>query len=281
MTTLTLSDIAARHLLTSIKDDVLTITMNRPNKLNGWTMDMMESLKEAFSLANTDENVKAIILTGVGKYYSAGVNLAGTLKVMPPKALHELIVKNNQRLFEVFLNCEKPLLVAINGPAIGASVTSATLANCIVAADNATFSTPFSALGITPEGCSSYHFPRLLGEENCQRMLGKEGWKPTAEEALTVGLVQKVVPQALLMEEANRIAQDWITNKEERQFLANSSLKALQAANTSESVQLADAFMSAAFLKAQARFFFTKKKYAPSITFCMLWALRPLWARFL
>ena len=76
-----------------------------------------------------------------------------------------------------------------------------------------------------------------------------EGWKPTAEEALTVGLVQKVVPQALLMEEANRIAQDWITNKEERQFLANSSLKALQAANTSESVQLADAFMSAAFLK--------------------------------
>ncbi|MGF1787519.1 enoyl-CoA hydratase/isomerase family protein [Photobacterium swingsii] len=281
MTTLTLSDIAARHLLTSIKDDVLTITMNRPNKLNGWTMDMMESLKEAFSLANTDENVKAIILTGVGKYYSAGVNLAGTLKVMPPKALHELIVKNNQRLFEVFLNCEKPLLVAINGPAIGASVTSATLANCIVAADNATFSTPFSALGITPEGCSSYHFPRLLGEENCQRMLGKEGWKPTAEEALTVGLVQKVVPQALLMEEANRIAQDWITNKEERQFLANSSLKALQAANTSESVQLADAFMSAAFLKAQARFFFTKKKYAPSITFCLLWALRPLWARFL
>lgn len=244
-------------------------------------MDMMESLKEAFSLANTDENVKAIILTGVGKYYSAGVNLAGTLKVMPPKALHGLIVKNNQRLFEVFLNCEKPLLVAINGPAIGASVTSATLANCIVAADNATFSTPFSALGITPEGCSSYHFPRLLGEENCQRMLGKEGWKPTAEEALTVGLVQKVVPQALLMEEANRIAQDWITNKEERQFLANSSLKALQAANTSESVQLADAFMSAAFLKAQARFFFTKKKYAPSITFCMLWALRPLWARFL
>ncbi len=281
MTTLTLSDIAARHLLTSIKDDVLTITMNRPNKLNGWTMDMMESLKEAFSLANTDKNVKAIILTGVGKYYSAGVNLAGTLKVMPPKALHELIVKNNQRLFEVFLNCEKPLLVAINGPAIGASVTSATLANCIVAADNATFSTPFSALSITPEGCSSYHFPRLLGEENCQRMLGKEGWKPTAEEALTVGLVQKVVPQALLMEEANRIAQDWITNKEERQFLANSSLKALQAANTSESVQLADAFMSAAFLKAQARFFFTKKKYAPSITFCMLWALRPLWARFL
>lgn len=281
MTTLTLSDIAARHLLTSIKDEVLTITMNRPNKLNGWTMDMMESLKEAFSLANTDKNVKAIILTGVGKYYSAGVNLAGTLKVMPPKALHELIVKNNQRLFEVFLNCEKPLLVAINGPAIGASVTSATLANCIVAADNATFSTPFSALGITPEGCSSYHFPRLLGEENCQRMLGKEGWKPTAEEALTVGLVQKVVPQALLMEEANRIAQDWITNKEERQFLANSSLKALQAANTSESVQLADAFMSAAFLKAQARFFFTKKKYAPSITFCMLWALRPLWARFL
>ncbi|KXI24489.1 enoyl-CoA hydratase/isomerase family protein [Photobacterium sanguinicancri] len=281
MDSLSLSNIAASHLLTSIKNDVLTITMNRPHKLNGWTMDMMESLKEAFSIANTNDNVKAIILTGVGKYYSAGVNLAGTLKVMPPKALHELIVKNNQRLFEVFLNCNKPLLIAINGPAIGASVTSATLANRIVTADNATFSTPFSALGITPEGCSSYHFPRLLGEANCQRMLGKEGWKPNAEEALTAGLVQSVVPQPQLMEEAHRIAQNWVVNKEDRQFLAGSSLKELQAANAKESVQLADAFFSAAFLKNQAHFFFNKKKYAPSITFFMLWALRPLWARFM
>ncbi|MEZ8094143.1 enoyl-CoA hydratase/isomerase family protein [Photobacterium swingsii] len=281
MDSLKLTTIASSHLLTDIRNNILTITMNRPNKLNGWTMDMMESLKEVFAVANTNTSVKAIILTGVGKYYSAGVNLAGTLKVMPPKALHELIVKNNQRLFEVFLNCNKPLLIAVNGPAIGASVTSATLANSIVAADNATFSTPFSALGITPEGCSSYHFPRLLGEENCQRMLGKEGWKPTAEEALTAGLVQHVVPESQLMDEAYRIAQHWVVNNQKRQFLAKSSLKELQAANAKESVQLADAFLSAAFLKNQAHFFFNKKKYAPSITFCMLWALRPLWARFI
>lgn len=279
MNNLTISNIAASHLLTNIKDNVLTITMNRPNKLNGWTMEMMDALSEVFSVANTNDAVKAIILSGEGKYYSAGVNLGGSLKVMPPKKLHNLIVKNNLRLFDIFLNCNKPLLIAVNGPAIGASVTSATLANSIIASENATFSTPFSALGLTPEGCSSFHFPRLLGEENAQRMLGSEGWKPSAKEALDVGLIQKVVPQDNLMEEAERIAQHWVANNEQRQFLAGSTLEKLKETNAHESEQLADSFLGADFLKEQSRFFWRKKKYAPSALFFTLWTLRPLWGR--
>lgn len=281
MNNLTLSSVAASHLLTNIKDNVLTITMNRPKKLNGWTMEMMDALSEVFLVADTNDAVKAIILSGTGRYYSAGVNLGGSLKVMPPKKLHNLIVKNNLRLFDIFLNCNKPLLIAVNGPAIGASVTSATLANSIIASDNATFSTPFSALGLTPEGCSSFHFPRLLGEKNAQRMLGSEGWKPNAKEALDVGLVQKVVPQHQLMEEAERIAQDWVANNEPRQFLAGSPLEELKVTNSRESEQLADSFLGADFLKEQSRFFWRKKKYAPSALFFTLWSLRPLWVRLL
>jgi enoyl-CoA hydratase/carnithine racemase len=279
MNNFTISNIAASHLLTNIKGNVLIITMNRPNKLNGWTMEMMDALSEVFSAANTNDAVKAIILSGEGKYYSAGVNLGGSLKVMPPKKLHNLIVKNNLRLFDIFLNCNKPLLIAVNGPAIGASVTSATLANSIIASENATFSTPFSALGLTPEGCSSFHFPRLLGEENAQRMLGSEGWKPSAKEALDVGLIQKVVPQENLMEEAERIAQHWVANNEQRQFLAGSTLEKLKETNAHESEQLADSFLGADFLKEQSRFFWRKKKYAPSALFFTLWTLRPLWGR--
>nr|WP_255725395.1 enoyl-CoA hydratase/isomerase family protein [Photobacterium sp. OFAV2-7] len=276
---MSLTSIAASHLLTRLTDGVLTITMNRPKKLNGWTLEMMDALGEAFQKANTNDAVKAVILTGSGSYYSAGVNLGGSLKLMHPKKLRELIVKNNKALFELFLDCTKPLLIAVNGPAIGASVTSSTLANSIVASEKATFSTPFAVLGITPEGCSSVHFPRLMGEKNAQRMLGSEGWKPEAKEALEAGLVQKVVPHEQLMDEAERIARGWVTNKEQRQFMAGSQLDDLKKANARESEQLADAFLGADFLREQSRFLWSKKKYAPSVMFFSLWSLRPFWAR--
>lgn len=279
MNDLNLTSIASRHLLTSLKDGVLIITMNRPEKLNGWTMEMMEALSEVFSKANSDDAVRAVIFTGSGKYYSAGVNLGGSLKLMPPKKLRKLIIENNQALFDTFLNCNKPLLIAVNGPALGASVTSATLANSIIASENATFSTPFAALAITPEGCSSLHFPRLMGEKNAQRMLGSEGWKPNAKEALDAGLIQRVVPQDQLIAEAERIAQDWVANEEQRKFLAGSQLAELKAANARESEQLADSFLGAGFLKEQSRFLWSKKKYTPSVMFFSLWMLRPLWSR--
>ena len=85
---------------------------------------------------------------------------------------------------------------------MGGVVTSAALCDAIIASDTATFSTPFSALGLVPEGCSSVHFERIMGgRENAQRMLGPEGWKPTAEEAKEAGLVSEVVPhdQVLLL----------------------------------------------------------------------------------
>lgn len=280
MNDLNLTDLAASHLLTAVNEGVLTITMNRPTKLNGWTFEMMDSLNEAFSTANTTDAVKAIILTGTGKYYSAGVNL-GAIKPMSPKDFRQSIVDNNRTLFEMFLNCRHPLLIAINGPAIGASVTSATLANCVIASEKATFATPFSALAITPEGCSSYHFPRLLGNENAQRILGREGWKPTAKEALEIGLVQYVVPHEKLMVEATEIAKGWVASDEKRQFLAGSELDDLKAVNLRESEELADSFVGSGFLKAQSALLWTKKKYAPSVMFYSINLLRPLWSRLL
>ena len=268
-----------KYVTTSVSDGVATITMNRPDKLNGWTMEMMDAFKEAFIKADSHQDVKAIIFTGNGSYYSAGVNLGGTIKVMHPKALKKMIVDHNQKLFEAFLLCKKPILVAVNGPAIGASVTSATLCNGVIASENATFSTPFAALGIVPEGCSSIHFARLMGEQNAQRMLGKEGWKPTAKEAHDAGLIQGVFPEDKLKEEALKIAKEWVANGEERKFLAGSELDELLRVNAEESVALADAFLGAEFMKEQGRFLWSKKKHAPAAVFYSLWALRPLWSR--
>jgi peroxisomal 3,2-trans-enoyl-CoA isomerase len=278
---LNLSENSSFYIQSSFKAGVVTIMMNKPKKLNGWTTEMMDAFAMAFKNAAKDEQTKAVIFTGAGEYYSAGVNLGGTLKLMAPKKLHRLIVEHNENLFDRFLTFPKPILVAINGPAIGASVTSATLCDAIIAANTSTYSTPFAALGITPEGCSSIQFARLMGEKNAQRMLGNEGWKPNADEALAAGLVQWVVPKDQLQAEAQKVAQEWITDGRSRKILGGSDLSELQAVNARESIELANRFLGADFLRGQFSFLWRKKKHLQSIVFLILWLLRPLWKYFL
>jgi enoyl-CoA hydratase/carnithine racemase len=255
--------------------------MNNPARLNGWTMEMMNALKEAFRTAAQDDHSRVLILTGADPYYCAGVNLSATIRLTHPKKLRAMIVDHNQALFDMFLDFPKPLLIAVNGPAIGASVTSATLCDGIIASEKATFSTPFAALGVTPEGCSSVQFARLMGEANAQRMLGAEGWKPGAAEALEAGLVQWVVPHEHLMEEANKIAIEWCTSGKERSYRGGSELEELKSVNANESQALADAFLSAPFIKAQFKFLWRKKKWGPAIMFLTMLISRPLWSRLL
>jgi enoyl-CoA hydratase/carnithine racemase len=270
-----------QRILISKLNGVTTLTMNRPKRLNGWTMEMMDELKAAFQDAAQDDDTKVLVLTGSDPYYCAGVNLGGTLKLGHPQNLHDMIVEHNQGLFEAFLAFPKPFLVAANGPAIGAAVTSATLCDAIIASDKATFSTPFAALGVCPEGCSSVHFERLMGQRNAERMLGEDGWKPTAAEALAAGLVQHAVPHDTLLTEAQKLAEQWIKDGATRKFRGPGELEELKAVNARESVGVADSFLSAPFMQAQFKFLWSKNKRAPATMFFTMWALRPLWSRLL
>jgi enoyl-CoA hydratase/carnithine racemase len=252
--------------------------MNDPKRLNGWTREMMDAIREAMNKAASDDRTKVLVLTGTDPYYCAGVNLSATLRMEHPRKMHAKIVQHNQALFDDYLDFPKPILVAVNGPAIGASVTAATLCDGIIASENATFSTPFAALGITPEGCSSVHFARLMGEANAGRMLGSEGWKPTASEAMKSGLIQWVVPHQQLADEADKIAREWIATGHERNFRGGSEREELKSVNAAESVELATAFLSAPFIKAQFRFLVRKKKWGPALAFLALLLTRPFWS---
>ena len=268
-------------VLTHKQAGVTTLTMNKAARLNGWTLEMMDALKAGFRDAAEDVETKVLVLTGVDPYYCAGVNLASTLRLEHPRKLRAMIIKHNQALFDTFLDFPKPLLVAVNGPAIGASVTSATLCDGIIASENATFLTPFTALGVPPEGCSSIQFARLMGEANAIRMLGEEGWKPTAREALEAGLVQWVVSHDKLSPESQRIARDWLGSARIRSFRGGSNRDELKAVNAAESIALADAFLAAPFIRAQFRFLWSKKKWGPAVMFLTMLLTRPLWSRFL
>lgn len=268
-------------ILWETKDHVTTLTMNNPRKLNGWTMDMLDALGAAFKRATNDADTKVLILTGADPYYCAGVNLSAVISPGHPAKLHAFIVEQNQGLFEMFLNFPKPIMVAVNGPAIGASVTSATLCDAIIASENATFSTPFAKLGVTPEGCSSVLFPKLIGEDAARRMLGPEGWQPTGSEAAEIGLVDQVVAHEKLLEEASELAKQWIRDGRKRSFKAGMSLDELRKINARESQELADAFLGPKFLRGQYEFLKSKGKTGPALVFRSILLSRPLWKRLL
>lgn len=268
-------------ILTHKRDGVTTLKMNTPERLNGWTQQMMAALRAGMGAAAEDDETRVLVLTGADPYFCAGVNLAGALPLGHPRKMHAAIVRNNEALFNLFLDFPKPILIAVNGPAIGASVTSATLCDGIIASEKATFSTPFARLGVTPEGCSSVHFARLMGEENAERMLGPEGWRPTAREALEAGLIQWVVAHDQLADEAHRIAREWVETSAQRSFRGGSGRDELKAVNARESIVLADAFLGAPFIKAQYKFLYSKKKWGPAAMFLAMLITRPVWSRFL
>ncbi|MGD9264194.1 MAG: enoyl-CoA hydratase/isomerase family protein [Lysobacterales bacterium] len=272
---------AEQLILLDKHDGVMTLTMNAPRRLNGWTRPMMEALKAHFKAAAADDETRVLVLTGADPYYCAGVNLAGIFKPMHPRRLRQAIIANNQALFDAFLDFPKPILAAVNGPAIGASVTSATLCDGIVASERATFWTPFGPLCIPPEGCSSVLFERLMGAENAARMLFDEGWRPDAGEALEAGLVQWVVPHDQLLDKAHEIAREWAAAGATRSYRGGSTRDELKAVNASECIALADAFLASPFLEGRFRFFLGKKKWGSALMFLAMWLSRPAWARML
>ena len=276
---------ASALIQTTSKNGVTTIVMNNPKRLNGWTEGMMRGMFDAFDGAAADDATKVVVLTGADPYYCAGVSLADTIRPMHPRAAFEMIVTQNQRLFDSFLDFPKPIIAAVNGPGIGASVTSATLCDAIVASERATFSTPFARLGVPAEGCSSYWFAEIMGEENAGRMLGAEGWQPTAAEAVDAGFVLYTSVHEELLDDAQTLGEVWIAEgKHTRRTVngraageSNELIATLKAVNAAESLQLGAAFLSPPFLHGQETFLRSKGKTAPALMFGVLRGLRPLW----
>jgi len=274
------------QIITTLSDDgIFTVQMNRPKTLNAWTEPMLYDLERNFNKAAADNDIKVMILTGSGTYYCAGVNLVSILKPMHPRKLHDLLREKNQRLFDMFLDFNKPIIAAVNGPAIGASVTSATLCDAIVASETATFSTPFARLGLPAEGCSSVHFSRIMGKENAERMIGKEGWVVPAKEAAQLGLVHSVVPADELMNASYDLAQEWIRTGKPREIGPLKGgpdvLKEFKRVNANETIDLADSFFSSEFLEGQRAFLSSRGKHGPAMMFTLLKLTRPVWGMLL
>lgn len=178
------------------EDGVLTLTLNRPKKLNAITSEMYCCMRDTLNQAANDNDVRVFVLTGAGNFYSSGNDLANFTNI-PPEGPQKLVADSRVLLktfVEAFINFPKPLVCAVNGPALGIMVTTLALADLVYASDNSSFHTPFMTLGQSPEGCSSYTFPKIMGYARANEVL-LGGRKLTAQEAFDRGLVTDVIPQ--------------------------------------------------------------------------------------
>ncbi|KAK3909587.1 Enoyl-CoA delta isomerase 2, partial [Frankliniella fusca] len=154
-----------KTLAVSVKNGIQTIRLNRPAKRNAINTDMYAEIPKALHAGAVDDNVVVTVVTGSGSYYCSGNDLSGYLEwdgndlERTAKQAANVI----QSFVQTFIDFPKILVAVVNGPAVGLATTTLALFDLIYCSKTATFSTPFIALGLTPEGCSSYTFPKIMG----------------------------------------------------------------------------------------------------------------------
>src|SRR5262245_28713278 len=193
------------HVLVDREDAVLLITINRPKVLNALNAATLDELERAFDEARADPRVRAIILTGAGeKSFVAGADI-NELAVQTPVGGREH-ARRGQQLFDRVERLGKPVVAAINGFALGGGCELAMACTLRLAADSAKIGQPEINLGLIPGYAGSQRLPRLVGRGRALELL-LTGDPITADEAWRIGLVNRVVPAAELMNEARQLAQ--------------------------------------------------------------------------
>src|ERR1700752_2367890 len=207
------------------EDDILTITLNRPDKLHAFTATMKRELIEAFDAADKDDDVRAIIVTGAGRGFCARADLSSGANTFdrdarrgPVKRLADGSVDysdpqvrdgGGQVTLRIF-KCLKPVIAAVNGPAVGIGVTMQLAMDIRIASEAARFGFVFSQRGIVPEAASSWFLPRLVGMSQALEWCFT-GRVFSAQEALAGRLVSRVVPPDDLLAAARALAREIAT----------------------------------------------------------------------
>ncbi|MDH5227104.1 MAG: crotonase/enoyl-CoA hydratase family protein [Gammaproteobacteria bacterium] len=213
----------------TVTDRVLTLTLNRPERLNAFTVTMADELEHAFRRASMDDSVGAIVVTGAGRAFCAGMDLAvsgnvfgldeslqPTLADMHDKLDDPAILRGVRdtggRVTLAIFECLKPVIGAINGAAVGIGATMTLPMDVRLAAEGAKIGFVFGRLGIVPEACSSWFLPRLVGiPQALEWVYAAEPFD--AAEGVRAGLLKAAVPGETLLEEARKLAHRFIDNR--------------------------------------------------------------------
>jgi enoyl-CoA hydratase/carnithine racemase len=204
------------QIRTELTDRVLTITLNRPERLNAWTPVMMRELIEAFDRSDADDEVRAVVVTGAGRGFCAGADLAAGGDTFDyrqrERAGNDPIPRDGGGQFTLrVFESKKPVIAAINGPAVGVGATMTLPMDIRLASDTARMGFVFARRGIVPEAASSWFLPRIVGISQAMEWVAT-GRVFDAEEALSGGLVRSVHPAGELLDAAYALAGEIADN---------------------------------------------------------------------
>lgn len=213
----------------NVDDGLLKLTLNRPEQLNAFTVEMADELEHAFNRASCDDDVEVVLVTGAGRAFCAGMDLSedgnvfGLDETLTPGMtdmvdrlddadIHRGVRDTGGRVSLAIHACRKPVVGAINGAAVGIGVTMTLAMDFRLAAENARFGFVFGRLGIVPEACSSWFLPRIVGLQQAFE------WLYTAEifdadKALRGRLIRSIHPAESLLDEAETFARNIVRNR--------------------------------------------------------------------
>jgi enoyl-CoA hydratase/carnithine racemase len=210
------------QITTELSDGIFTITLNRPERLNAWTATMGRELIEAFDTADADDDVRAIVMTGAGRGYCAGADLAAggetfdytaraqDASLLTPGA--DGVPRDNGGEFTLRIFAStKPVIGAINGPAVGVGATMTLPMDVRLAADDARMGFVFARRGIIPEACSSWFLPRVVGISRAMEWVST-GRVFSAQEGLDAGLLRSLHSADELLPAAHALATEIAEN---------------------------------------------------------------------
>jgi len=204
------------QILYAVDDHVATVTLNRPDKLNAFTTKMMREMIDAFDRIDADDEVRAVIVTGAGRAFCAGADLSAGGATFEKGGSDEQTNAGvprdgggmvSLRIFE----CTKPVIAAINGPAVGVGITLALPMDIRLASTSAKFGFVFARRGIVPEACSSWFLPRLVGIGQALEWC-YSGRVFSPDEALAGRLVRSIYDPDDLLPAARSIAAEIVDN---------------------------------------------------------------------
>jgi len=204
-----------QQIKTDLEDGILTLTLNRPDKLNAFTETMMSEMIDVFTRANTDDDVRVIVVTGSGRAFCAGLELSakGDERNFGVAGADD-IDWSDPRLRDIggrvslaIFDCLKPVIAAVNGAAVGVGATMQLAMDIRLASENARFGFVFARRGIVPEACSSWFLPRLVGISQALEWC-LSGRLFDAAEAQRGGLVKEVVKAEDLLPRAYALAAE-------------------------------------------------------------------------
>jgi 2-(1,2-epoxy-1,2-dihydrophenyl)acetyl-CoA isomerase len=196
-----------RFILRNVDAGVLTLTLNRPDVLNSCNRGMVTELRQAFEGAGPDTTVRAVLLTGAGRAFCAGQDLA---EAVPPAGkpapdIGDIVVGYNGLILAI-RRLEKPVVAAVNGVAAGAGANIALAADFVVASAEASFIQAFVKIGLIPDNGGTFFLPRLVGLARATS-LAMLGGKVTAQQAKDWGMIHDVAPSEGLMDAAGAFAR--------------------------------------------------------------------------